>query len=101
MSAFEVIGLACFDEAFRRKLFEEFEAALERFPNLTWTEKRGLRRIVKKGQGTSEPMADLGRQLKMVACPHPPDCGWPEDFLTEKPQSYTKDGQSQPDGNND
>ena len=96
MSAFEVIGLACFDARFRRKLFESFDEALERFPDLAWTERRALMRIVKEGAKTSEAMADLGEKLAMIACPDPPDCGWPEYFLAEKPKE--DHGQKKPDG---
>ena len=95
MSAFEVIGLACFDEKFRRKLFDNLEDALERFPNLTWTERRALERIVAEGKKTADPMSELGKLLKMVACPHPPDCGWPEYFLAEKPKPEPKYGPRQ------
>ena len=95
MSAFEVIGLACFDARFRRKLFERFDEALERFPDLAWTERRALMRIVKEGKEPSEAMADLGRKLKAIACPDPPDCGWPEYFLAEEPKHDY--GKSTPD----
>jgi hypothetical protein len=119
MNAIEILGLACVDAKFRRKLFENVESVIgDNKVDLTWAEESGLRRITrnpmrvrKDGKPhTTEALAlltspesdgaeapnDLEKELKDVGdvimsmwCPEVP-CAWPSAFIQNKPDKTDK-----------
>ena len=114
MNAIEIVGLACLDAKFRRKLFENVETViLDNKVDLTWAEESGLRRITrhpakvrKDGKAHTvealaltasdasdaidqpntleKEMEDVGNAVMMMWCPEAP-CAWPSAFIQNKP----------------
>jgi hypothetical protein len=86
VSAFEVLGLACFDEKFRNDLFNNFAVAIAPFDALTWAERDALLAISRNQKVMEAAMVALGTAtLMVVGCPNPPDCPWPDAYKLNKP----------------
>ena len=97
MNAFEIVGLACFDEEFRRLLFEAPQRIIDTHPDLTAAERDGLlnltghaRPLAKTHGGGAPPLPNPDREgtqaaMKKVGdslagCPRR-DCPWPKAYL--------------------
>ena len=100
MNGLEILGVACVDATFRKRLFADVEGIIkENRADLTWAEEAGLRRITKSHrprkaqsaslsngplEGQEEPntlekeLADVGAAIARM-CPEEP-CPWPEYF---------------------
>ena len=81
MNAFEIIGLACVDEAFRTELFNQTANVKARNPNLTFGERVGLDRITAANNpDRSDLLAKMGEiGVMLMRCSNPP-CPWPSAF---------------------
>jgi hypothetical protein len=103
MNALEILGVACVDARFRKRLFADVEGVIkDNRADLTWAEEAGLRRITGKfrpprpkastaslSNGPLEPskeepntledeLADVGVAIAKM-CPEEP-CPWPAYF---------------------
>jgi hypothetical protein len=105
MNALEILGVACVDAIFRKRLFSDVEGIIkENRADLTWAEEAGLRRITgkyrprpKKGAAASlsngplegedpntleDELEDVEEAISRM-CPEEP-CPWPKYFTQNK-----------------
>lgn len=102
MNALEILGLACVDKTFRKRLFSDVKSVIaDNRADLTWAEEEGLKRITQphcpprkpdaaKSSLSNGPVApqepntlaaeleDVGNAV-MKMCPEAP-CPWPTYF---------------------
>ena len=86
MRSLTILGLACVDPWFRNELFNNTVQTLDRYPDLSWSEREGLMRLA---QPTNRDqvlprMQQVGDAIAAMPCPETP-CPWPRSYLAQKP----------------